>query len=157
MSPKGKRGKPPEDKPNATSEVQLDREGIIWVIQFRPSVDASNGVEKESQPLPTVDVAHMDPSEAVRVLAEVAALNDRAILAHQAFAKSQAETKQLRAKWEELAEQVQSRLKELTHPTELPLFDERKAEADLSSLQAAAEGSAAPEPTIAVEMDDVAF
>lgn len=125
--PKGKRGKPPEEK--ASSDV----------IQFRPSVDVSNGRTE----LPAVDLTQIDPTEAVKVLVEVAALNDRAILAFKAFEKSNKETKQCKAKWEELSQQVQSRLKELTHPTELPLFDEKQAEQDLSRIQ---QESAPPPP-----------
>lgn len=122
--PKGKRGKPPEEKPSASAEV----------VQFRPPV--ANG--SEPQPMPAVDLSHMEPEEAKKVLTEVAALNDRAIDAFKAYEKARDEAKHRKAKWDELSEQVQSRLKELTHPSELPLFDERKAEEDLSRLQAQA-------------------
>ncbi len=143
MSPKGKRGKPPEEKlTEATS-----------VVQFRPPVNDAGGSDPESS-LAQRELSHMSPDDAMQALKDIAGINDRALVAHQAFEKSNKETKQLKAKWEDLTLQVQSRLQELTHPTDLPLFDERKAEEDLSRLQAAAN---APAPPIEVSPDDAPF
>jgi hypothetical protein len=86
----------------------------------------------------------LSPAEALRVLGE---LNDRALEAHTAFRESSEATKQRKAKWEDLTLQVQSKLRELTHPAALPLFDERKSEEDLTRIQEAA-AAVSPEHTL---------
>lgn len=114
--PKGKRGKPPE-APLRIVEPKTE--------DVTPSVLA-------------VDLSHLDPTEAVKILGELSALNDRAIAACYAYKKSRDETKDLKTKWDQLSEQVQSRLHELTHPKPMPLFHEQQAEADLARVQAQA-------------------
>lgn len=156
--PRGKRGKPPEEKlTNATT-----------VVEFRPPAPKPNGSEPPIPPL-----KDLEPAEALRILTEVSALNDRALDAFKAYSKSREETKDLKTKWEQLSEQVQSRLKELTHPADLPLFDQRQAEADVAAAttntitdeeapastltEGVTEGEQAPAPPNPVAPEDAPF
>jgi len=96
-------------------------------------------VEKGSDP-PT-----LTSETAVQILTELSALNDRAIAAHVQYVALRDKTKEAKTKWDDLAEQVQSRLREVTHPPALPLFDGKQAEEDLTRIQEqAATASDAP-------------
>lgn len=80
--------------------------------------------------------------QALEVLGKLAELNDRTLQAHANFQESQKRTKNLKDKWEGLAEELQRELRQATHPKELPLFDHAEREADLARMT---DGGKAPE------------
>ncbi len=79
------------------------------------------------------------PEDAVRVLGELADLNDRALQAHKAYLERQDAAKKAKASWEGLAEQVQDKLRLATHASGLPLFDPVEREGDQAAMEASAD------------------
>ena len=110
------------------------------VTTFAPNAQTS------VQPAP--DPAELDlgaiqipgPDDAVRVLTELASLNDRALLAKDRYETLKEATKGAKEKYDELAEQVLTRLRQSTHKTDLPLFaDTDTREADQAAMEAGPE------------------
>lgn len=80
------------------------------------------------------------PDDAVKALGVLAELNDRQLQAHARFVESQTRTKALKAKWEELATELQTTIRRFTHKSDLPLFDAEEREADQARMEAGPEG-----------------
>lgn len=82
-----------------------------------------------------------DPEASRKFLGELAQLNDRALDAQGRYQALKDATKQAKDKYDELAEQVITRLRQATHGSDLPLFanlDQR--EADQALMEAGPEG-----------------
>lgn len=74
------------------------------------------------------------PEQAVQILADLAALNDKVLLAHERYSTAQSLAKSRKAEWERLAGELQDALKKATHPDPMPLFDAQQAETDLAAM-----------------------
>ncbi len=100
-------------------------------VQHRPEPTADALPDK---PLDLGPVLLPTPDRAVAVLAELADLNDRALQAHKAYLERQAAAKKAKETWDDLAKQVQEKLRLATHGSGLPLFDADEAEADRARM-----------------------
>ena len=76
------------------------------------------------------DVLLPSPEDSVRLLAELAAINDLVSVAKQTHEDLKERTKTAKEKYDELAERLLTRLRVATHKSDLPLFslDEREAD-----------------------------
>jgi len=111
-----------------------------------PETPASErGLETDALNLGPIELPSAEDS--LRVLKELAELNDRALKAHKRYEDLKADTKTAKDKWDDLAEQVQTRLRQATHKSDLPLFaDMEQREADQRAMQSAGENASATEP-----------
>ena len=144
---KGRKAATRAEKPNDSTRGR--------VTTFAPNAQTS------VQPAP--DPAELDlgaiqipgPDDAVRVLTELASLNDRALLAKDRYETLKEATKGAKEKYDELAEQVLTRLRQSTHKTDLPLFADTDArEEDQARMEAGPE--AVPDLADAAPDDDPA-
>ncbi len=71
-----------------------------------------------------------EPEDAVLVLKGLAELNDQATDAHERYLDLKERAKLAKEKWEGLAEEVQRKLRQATHGSDLPLFDAVERETD---------------------------
>lgn len=87
------------------------------------------------------DILLPEPLDAVRLLGELATLNDQALAAGKVYEDLKERTKTAKEKYDELAERVLTRLRVGTHASDLPLFSADEREADQRRMeQAALEG-----------------
>ena len=114
------------------------KEPIQRVTTFKPNGPESMQVAPEPAVVDLGPVVLPSPDEAVRVLQVLAELNDRTLQAHARFVDSQTKTKQLKGKWEELAAELQKKLRAATHGSDLPLFDVGQWEQDTGAMEQAA-------------------
>lgn len=124
-------------------------------VKHRPSVDRiiskarkvvsdrKKGKDTEAvTPAVLVDLGPVllpTPENAVKVLAELADLNDRALQAHKAYLERQTAAKNAKESWEGLAKAVQEKLRMATHASGLPLFSEEERERDQAAMEASAD------------------
>ena len=103
-----------------------------------------------SDPTPRIDLGPVllpGPEDAVLVLKELAEINDRALNAHKRYEELREQCKDAKAKWESLAEEVQTKLRLATHPSELPLLTQAEREVDHAKMVDSARQDA-PDSTI---------
>lgn len=93
-----------------------------------------------------------EPDDAVRVLKELAELNDRAIVAQSHYEELKEAAKSAKDKFDKLAEQVLNRLHQATHKSDLPLFSQDQREDDQRKMEQAAVST----PPVAPETSSVA-
>lgn len=93
-----------------------------------------------------------DPEEAVRVLGELAAQNQRVQTARKRLEEAQALVKARRTTVDEEVGKLERLLTSATAPAPLPLFDAAQSEADLRQMEAAID-AAAPEAQDASEAE----
>lgn len=92
-----------------------------------------------TDPPPPVPEAPQAAPDAVRVLKELGALNDRALEAKARYESLKEDTKQARETYDSLASEVLRKIQAATHPLALPLFDAEQRESDLLRMQAGPE------------------
>lgn len=121
-------------------------QSVQRVTTFKP-----NGPAESMQVAPepaTVDLGPVvlpSAEDALKVLSVLAELNDRTLQAHARYLDSATKTKNLKGKWEELAADLQKKLRAATHGSDLPLFDPVEREQDTQVMEQAAEGSRRPQ------------
>lgn len=124
-----KRGKPKND-------LEKMRHTVTVVSRDQPS-----GMVVAPEPEP-FDLGPLDIPEgpdAERVLRELAILNDRVLGAHKAMKDAQATAKAKKDKWDDLSEELQTKLRQWTHKSDLPLFDRVEREQDQAKMEAGPE------------------
>lgn len=130
---KGKRG------PRKLKDMDQRPSGRLSTITtFKPNGPESTVVAPEPASIDLGPVVLPSPDDAVKVLGVLAELNDRTLQAHARFVDSQTKTKQLKSKWEELAAELQKKLRAATHGSDLPLFDVNEREQDTRAMEQAA-------------------
>lgn len=123
------------------------------VTTFKPNGSTSMEVCPEPEPLNLREIQLPEPGDAVRVLRELAYLNDQGIRAKARYEFLKERTKDAKEKYDDLAEQVLNRLRQSTHKSDLPLFaDVEKREADQAQMEAGPE--AIPEPALEGPADE---
>lgn len=85
------------------------------------------------QPLDLGPVVLPTKDEAVKVLAELARMNDEVLQAQKRHADSAAQTKRYRAIWDEKAELLSKRLRVATHGSPMPLFEQAERDAEMAA------------------------
>jgi hypothetical protein len=116
-----KRGRPRKN----TSELAKDFQTVMAV---------------PATPMPTLtadpsDILLPSPEDSVKVLAELAKLNDQAQAAQAKYLDLKEKTKSAKEAYDQLAEQVLRRLHVCTHKSDLPLFSEQQ-ERDMDRMVA---------------------
>lgn len=91
-------------------------------------------VEDRPHQEPVVSDVLSSPEEAVRILAEVAELNDQALDAHKRYLDLRDKAKAAKDNWEALCQAVQEQIRQAAHPEPLPLFDPPQVEADIQRM-----------------------
>ena len=128
---KRKRGRPKKEQTQRVTTFKPN--GPAESMQVAPNaVDIINEIDLGPVVLP-------EPEQAVQVLRVLAELNDRVLQAHARLVEQQTKTKAAKGKWEELAAELQTKLRAATHGSDLPLFDATEREQDLKALEVAAE------------------
>ena len=129
---KKKRTPPPEDpKP----VMQAAR-----VTTFKPNGAESKVIGPAIEELHLGAIVVPEPEDAQRVLRELAELNARALQAQKRYTDLKDATKTAKERYDDLAEQVLTRLRQTTHKSDLPLFsDLEQREADQATMEAAGE------------------
>lgn len=84
---------------------------------------------------PQEDLAIPDGVDAVKVLREIAELNQRVLRAHAKYEEGASEAKDRRERWQGLAEQLQTLIADSTKPSAMPLFDVAEREADQQQME----------------------
>ncbi len=110
------------------------------IVTFKPNGPESVEVAPEPGVVDLGPIILPDAEGALSALRGLAELNDRAIQAKQRYEDAKEKAKNLKAKWDDLAAEVQSKLRAATHGSDLPLFPEQ-AEEDLAAMQAAGSAS----------------
>ncbi len=135
---KKKRTPPPEvisGETALTEETSRDGAELFGrVTTFAPNAPETM---EPAPDLPSVDLGPIllpSPEDAVRVLAELAGLNDRALSAKAVYDTLKERTKAAKEKYDALAELVITRLRVSTHASDMPLFDQGD---DLAAMLAA--------------------
>ncbi len=129
-----KRGRAKKSKESGGREDQ----GESRVTTFKPN----GGGSMAAAPAPASESSRLgpillpEPDDAVKVLAELAQLNDRALAAKERYEELKEATKGAREKYDELMEMVSTRLRVTTHQSDLPLFPATR-EADQQKMEAA--------------------
>lgn len=95
-------------------------------------------IAPEPEPLDLGPITIPEGPEAERALRELGALNDRVLAAFKAMQDAQATAKSRKAKWDELSEELQKKIRRFTHKGDLPLFDAGEREADQARMESAA-------------------
>lgn len=90
-----------------------------------------------SSPVNLGPVVLPSAADAVRVLGELADLNDQALNAKKALLEQQVRTKNAKAKYDELMEEVTDKLRIATHGSSAPLLDIVEREEDTRRMEAA--------------------
>jgi hypothetical protein len=136
-----KRGRPRKN----TSELAKDFQTVMAV---------------PATPMPTLtadpsDILLPSPEDSVKVLAELAKLNDQAQAAQAKYLDLKEKTKVAKEAYDQLAEQVLRRLHVCTHKSDLPLFSEQQ-ERDMDRMVAGIPQEAAQNAVDAIQGDDQA-
>lgn len=92
-------------------------------------------IAPEPEPLDLGPVILPSPEDAVRVLAELAALNDAALRAQAVYLDLKERAKTAKDKYDTAAEAVLTKLKQSTHASALPLFSLEEREADQRRME----------------------
>jgi hypothetical protein len=122
------------------------KQTLIEEIDRLPNVDApASGDQLDLGPvlLPSAE-------DALKVLGELADLNDQAIQAQKVYLDRKEAAHKAKTKWDDLAVQVQDKLRLATHASGLPLFDAGEREGDQIQMEAAIDAAvdrAFDEPT----------
>lgn len=129
------------DKPKKKEDPpRLARAGRVTT--FAPNSQSSMQPAPEPKGIDLGPIMLPDPDDALKVLAELAQMNDRAIQAKATYEDLKERAKNAKDKYDDLADQVLTRLQVTTHKSDLPLFNEVEREADQKRMETAA--SAAP-------------
>ncbi len=128
--PKRKRGRLKKEK---------TAEPVQRVTTFKPNGGTSMHIAPEPAGVDLGPVVLPEPEQAVQVLRVLAEWNDRTIQAHERYVEQQTKAKAAKGKWEELAAELQKKLRAATHGSDLPLFDVDQREQDLKAMETAAE------------------
>lgn len=91
--------------------------------------------------------------QALKLIEELAGLNDAVIQAEKKHADSAKVTKRLKGEWDEASKALSERLRQATHKVELPLFDQGERDAELKAM---AENQVKPDAPAAEGSADVA-
>ena len=91
----------------------------------------------------STDILLPSPEDSVKVLAELAKLNDQAQAAEQKYLKLKEQTKSAKEEFDSITGMVLRRLRACTHKSDLPLFAEQQ-EQDLARMVAGNGSSDAP-------------
>ena len=119
-----------------------DTATVTRINTHKPNAPAESKVIAPAENDSTLELGAVilpSPEDAVKALGVLAELNDRQLQAHAKFIESQTRTKALKAKWEELATELQAMIRRFTHKSDLPLFDVEEREADLARMEAGPE------------------
>jgi len=120
---------------------------------------AAEPVEVPDAPLGPLTIP--EPEQAQAILAELAALNDKAVYLHTKYEAVREKAKEAKLAWESAVTSVQEKLRLVTHPSlaELPLFDAVEREQDQARMEEAAtnEGMAPPAEVPDDALDPVPF
>ena len=92
-------------------------------------------------------------TEAVKVLGELAVLNDKTLEAHARYLEAAGRAKTLKGIWEEYAEKLQKLLRAATHKAPMPLFDGPEEAAAVERMVAGEPIPAAAAPQTAALAD----
>lgn len=71
---------------------------------------------------------------AIKLIEELAGLNDAVLQAQKRHADSAAVTKRLKGEWDQAADALSNRLRQATHKVDLPLFDQAERDAELAKM-----------------------
>lgn len=72
--------------------------------------------------------------QALKLIEELAGLNDAVIQAEKKHADSAKVTKRLKGEWDEASKTLSDRLRQATHKVELPLFDQAERDTELKAM-----------------------
>jgi len=108
------------------------------VTTFKPNGAESQEVAPAPSSPDSGPVVMPSADQALEVLRVLADLTDRAIQMKKRYEDAKQKAKDLKAKWDELAEEIQTTIRAATHGSDLPLFDATEREADLSAMERAA-------------------
>ncbi len=133
MKKKTKKITPKKAKKLTYEKPKLTAKGRVSVAH-RVTVHKPNSSSSvEVAPEPSRDrkpIILPEPDDAVMVLKGLAELNDQATDAHERYLDLKERAKLAKEKWEGLAEEVQRKLRQATHGSDLPLFDAVERETD---------------------------
>lgn len=150
---KTRTAKPKADKVTNISDGPKTRRGKKFAHSLANAAEhlAQQGVETPPVDPPTT----VPEADAVRLLKELGALNDRALEAKSRYEGLKEDTKSARETYDSLAAEVLRKIQAATHPPALPLFDGDQRERDLLAMETAAaapaEAVGAPESVSEVE------
>jgi hypothetical protein len=103
--------------------------------------DAMSSMEPAPPPLPGPEIVLPAPDMALRVLGELGVMSDKAQALLEKYEDLKERTRTARAKYDEAAEAVITRLRQATHASPLPLFDQEQRESDQARMEEAANAS----------------
>lgn len=144
-----KRGRP---KKRETVGDVIRQQEAARVTTFTPNAPASVSSIPEPSAVDLGPVIVPDPESSQKLLKELAQLNDRALDAQARYAALKEATKNAKERYDDLAEQVITRLRQATHASDLPLFaDVEKREQDQKAMEAGAQAIPQTDADVAAE------